>query len=49
VVKQRAGLAEADEGYEMEKNDLPAEYGLTKMRITTVYRWMVCLGFKCQE
>jgi hypothetical protein len=48
MVKQRAGLAEADEGYEMEKKDLLAEYGLTKLSITTVYRWMICLGFKYQ-
>jgi hypothetical protein len=45
MLKQRGCLSD-EEDYGRKQRELLAEYGLTKVSITTVYRWMVCLGFK---
>jgi len=45
MLKQRGCLSD-EEDYGRKRRELLAEYGLTKVSITTVYRWMVCLGFK---
>ncbi len=45
MLKQRGCLSD-DQDYERKQRELLSEYGLTNVSITTVYRWMVCLGFK---
>jgi hypothetical protein len=46
LVKQSTGVGPEEEAYVSIKKELFEQYGLKKLCISTVYRWMRALGFK---